>query len=64
MDSLLTGFRALDLTDEKGFICGKLLATLGVETIKVEPPGGDPARYVPSFTGGKTDISKNLNWLA
>jgi crotonobetainyl-CoA:carnitine CoA-transferase CaiB-like acyl-CoA transferase len=64
LDSLLTGFRALDLTDEKGFICGKLLAALGVETIKVEPPGGDPARYVPSFTDSKTDISKNLTWLA
>lgn len=64
MDSLLTGFRALDLTDEKGFICGKLLAALGVETIKAEPPGGDPARYDPLFSDGKTDISKNLNWLA
>jgi crotonobetainyl-CoA:carnitine CoA-transferase CaiB-like acyl-CoA transferase len=36
-ESLLSGYRALDLTDEKGFVCGKILAALGIETIKVEP---------------------------
>ena len=41
-DSLLSDFRALDLTNEKGFVCGKILAALGVEVIKVEKPGGDP----------------------
>jgi crotonobetainyl-CoA:carnitine CoA-transferase CaiB-like acyl-CoA transferase len=43
-DALLSGFRALDLTDEKGAVCGLLLAALGVEVIKVEPPAGDPDR--------------------
>ena len=41
-EGLLSGFRALDLTDEKGFVCGKILASMGVDTIKVEKPGGDP----------------------
>jgi crotonobetainyl-CoA:carnitine CoA-transferase CaiB-like acyl-CoA transferase len=64
LDSLLSGFRALDLTDEKGFICGKILAALGVQTIKVEPPGGDPARNIPPYIGSEPDINKSLNWLA
>ena len=63
-DSLLSGFRALDLTDEKGLVCGKILATLGVETIKVEPPGGDPARSIPPFSGNIPDVNKSLYWLA
>ena len=44
--SPLASLQALDLTDEKGFLCGKILADLGVDVIKVEPPGGDPARRV------------------
>jgi crotonobetainyl-CoA:carnitine CoA-transferase CaiB-like acyl-CoA transferase len=41
---LLAGYRALDLTDEKGAACGLLLAALGVEVVKVEPPRGDAER--------------------
>jgi crotonobetainyl-CoA:carnitine CoA-transferase CaiB-like acyl-CoA transferase len=64
LDSLLSGYRALDLTDEKGFICGKILAAMGVETIKIEPPGGDPARGIPPYIGGIPDLNKSLNWMA
>jgi len=64
MESLLSGYRALDLTDEKGFVCGKILAALGVETIKVEPPGGDPARGIPPFLNSAPDINNSLYWLA
>ncbi|MFC1928393.1 CoA transferase, partial [Chloroflexota bacterium] len=41
---MLSPYRALDLTDEKGLLCGKLLGDLGADVIKVERPGGDPAR--------------------
>ena len=34
----------LDLTLEDGFLCGKILADLGCDVVKVEPPGGDPGR--------------------
>ena len=63
-DSLLSGFRALDLTNEKGFVCGKILAALGVEVIKVERPGGDPARGIPPFLHNTPHPEKNLYWYA
>jgi crotonobetainyl-CoA:carnitine CoA-transferase CaiB-like acyl-CoA transferase len=64
VDSLLNGYRALDLTDEKGLVCGKLLAALGVEVIKIERPGGDPARMIPPFMDNDPNIEKSLYWLA
>lgn len=63
-ESLLSGFRALDLTDEKGFICGKVLAALGVDVIKVERPGGDPSRKIPPYIDNIEDPEKSLYWMA
>jgi crotonobetainyl-CoA:carnitine CoA-transferase CaiB-like acyl-CoA transferase len=40
----LEGLRVLDLTEESGHLAGRILADLGAEVIKVEPPGGDAAR--------------------
>ncbi|MBN1849923.1 MAG: CoA transferase [Deltaproteobacteria bacterium] len=47
--SILESFKVLDLTDEKGMLCGKFLASLGAEVIKIEPLGGDRARNLPPF---------------
>ncbi|HVN97920.1 MAG TPA: CoA transferase [Syntrophorhabdaceae bacterium] len=63
-DSLLNGLRALDLTDEKGAICGKILATFGVEVIKIEPPGGDPERRMPPLFNREGATQLGLAWLA
>ena len=38
-ESLLETYRALDLTDEKGFLCGRILGDMGTDVIKIEPPG-------------------------
>jgi crotonobetainyl-CoA:carnitine CoA-transferase CaiB-like acyl-CoA transferase len=45
----LTGLRILELADEKGQFCGKLLGDLGADVVKIEPPGGEPGRYVGPF---------------
>jgi len=63
-DSLLSGYRALDLTDEKGFVCGQILAALGVDVLKIEKPGGDPARDIPPFYHNIGDPEKSLYWFA
>ncbi len=48
----LAGVKVLEYA---GFIagpyCGRLLADLGAEVIKIEPPGGDPARAYGPFAG-------------
>jgi crotonobetainyl-CoA:carnitine CoA-transferase CaiB-like acyl-CoA transferase len=61
---MLNHLRALDLTDNKGFLCGKILADLGVNVIKIEKPGGDPSRYIGPFWGGQPDPEKNIYWFA
>ena len=58
---LLEGYRALDLTDRKGQICGRFLADLGVEVLKIEPPGGDPVRRLPPFVGETSLTFAHLN---
>ena len=61
---MLDGYRALDLTDENGFLCGKILAELGVDVIKVEKPGGDPSRKTGPFWHDLEDPEKSLYWFA
>ena len=54
---MLNDFRALDLTDIKGHMCGRFLADLGMEVIKLEPPAGDPARRIGPFASSGTSDS-------
>jgi benzylsuccinate CoA-transferase BbsE subunit len=63
-ETLLSGFKVLDLTDEKGFLCGKILADLGAEVIKIEKPGGDPSRKVGPFYHDTPDSQMSLYWFA
>jgi benzylsuccinate CoA-transferase BbsE subunit len=45
----LAGLRVLELADEKGQFCGKLLGDLGADVVKIEPPGGEPCRHVGPY---------------
>jgi len=61
---MLSKCRALDLTNENGFLCGKILADLSVDVIKVEKPGGDPARNRGPFWHDIPVPEKSLYWFA
>jgi len=60
----LSGVKALDLTNEMGFLCGKILADLGIDVIKVEPPGGDQARNIGPFYKDIPHPEKSLFWFS
>ncbi len=64
MEGMLSPYRVLDLTDEKGLLCGKLLGDLGADVIKIERPGGDPARNIGPFYHDEVDPEKSLFWWA
>ena len=60
---LLSPYRVLDLTDEKGMLCGRLLADMGADVIKVEPSGGDATRRFGPFYHDTPDPDKSLFWF-
>ena len=48
----LGGVRVLDLAGPLGSYCGRLLADIGADVVKVEPPAGDELRRQPPFAAG------------
>ena len=60
----LLDYRVLDLSDMRGFLCGKLLGDLGADVIKVEKPGGDPSRRIGPFYKNIPHPEKSLSWFA
>jgi len=63
-DLPLSPYRVLDLTNEKGYFCGKILGDLGADVIKIEPPEGDPGRNIGPFYHGQHDNEKSLFFFA
>jgi crotonobetainyl-CoA:carnitine CoA-transferase CaiB-like acyl-CoA transferase len=61
-EGLLSPYRVLDLTDEHGILCGKILADLGADVIQVEPPGGSSARRVGPFYHDEAHPERSLFW--
>ncbi|RLB94254.1 MAG: hypothetical protein DRH26_01685 [Deltaproteobacteria bacterium] len=60
---LLAGLKVLDLTDEKGSFCSKLLADMGACVIKVERPGGNTSRKTGPFKGQEPHLEKSLSFF-
>ena len=56
----LDGLRILDLSGPAGFYCAKLLADLGADVVRVEPPGGGANDLLESFLGAEADPNQSL----
>jgi crotonobetainyl-CoA:carnitine CoA-transferase CaiB-like acyl-CoA transferase len=61
---MLSPYRVLDLSDERGLFCSRILSELGADVVHIEPPGGSPARHVGQHAGGVPDPERSLKWLA
>jgi crotonobetainyl-CoA:carnitine CoA-transferase CaiB-like acyl-CoA transferase len=57
---MLAPYRVLDLTDQRGQLCGQILGDLGADVILVEPPGGSPARRLAPFYKGEPHPDRSL----
>lgn len=70
---MLNPYRVLDLTDARAELGPLMMAGLGADVVKVEPPGGSPARREPplghdglgslrfhALNGGKRSVVVNL----
>lgn len=62
-EGALSVYRILDLADNKGAYCTKLLADLGADVIKIERPEGDTTRSIPPFVDDVPHIEKSLYFL-
>ncbi len=61
---MLSDYRILDLTDDRGLIAGMILADLGADVIAIEPPQGNQARRRGPFSDGSNagGIENSLIW--
>lgn len=63
MESPLYGTRVLDLAGPIGVYCTKLLADLGADVVRIEPPEGDPARRTGPFYHDEPHPEKSLRFF-
>jgi crotonobetainyl-CoA:carnitine CoA-transferase CaiB-like acyl-CoA transferase len=61
---MLGPYRVLDLTDHRGELAGMLLADLGAEVIRVEPPGGSSARRQGPLLEDAPEAERSLQFFA
>src|SRR5262245_46951072 len=64
MTAMLDGLRVLDLTNERGLLCGQILADLGADVILIEPPAGSSARGLGPFHKDERDPERSLFFWA
>lgn len=62
-EGMLSPYRVLDLTNERGLIGGRILGDLGADVIKVEKPGGCPARRLGPFYLDIPHPERSLYWM-
>ena len=60
---ILSSYRVLDLSDERGQLAGQMLADLGAEVILVEPLGGSRSRDIGPFVDGHEGDPEHSLWF-
>jgi crotonobetainyl-CoA:carnitine CoA-transferase CaiB-like acyl-CoA transferase len=60
MTGPLTALRVIELADEQASYAGKLLADLGADVVKVEPPEGERSRAYPPFVDDEPHPDRSL----
>ena len=63
-DQPLSPYTVLDLAEGGFNWCGKVLADLGADVIKVEPPRGSPTRNIGPFVDGMRGKDRSLFWAS
>ena len=63
MTSALDDIRIIDLAGEIGIYAAKLLADLGADVIRIEPPGGDPMRNIGPFWHDERAVDRSLSYF-
>ena len=61
---LLSGLRVVELADESAEYCGLLLAGLGAEVVKLEPPEGAATRRIGPFLDDRPGPDRSLHFWA
>lgn len=61
---MLAPLRVLDLTDGRAELAAHVLAGLGADVVKIEPPGGSPSRAEAPLAEGEPDGLASLRFLA
>ncbi|HEY8489889.1 MAG TPA: CoA transferase [Dehalococcoidia bacterium] len=64
VDRPLGAYRVVELPGPEPLLAGKTFADLGADVIKVEPPGGDPARTLPPRLEDGPGAGTGLAWAA
>src|SRR5262249_55223965 len=58
----LAGLRVLDMADERAEMCGRVLADLGADVVRLEPPDGSPSRRMAPLAAGHSAFFEVRNF--
>ena len=61
--SALEGIRVLDLTETRGLYAAKVLADLGADVVKIEPPQGAQSRKIGPFKDDVPSLETSLYYV-
>jgi crotonobetainyl-CoA:carnitine CoA-transferase CaiB-like acyl-CoA transferase len=59
---MLAGLRVIEIADQRAEYAGLLLAGLGAEVIKIEPPEGNPTRRIGPFLDDRPGLECSLHF--